>query len=55
VSWEQLDIAVEAAQERQAEQGRPPQACPSDGEPLEQGPNGVLHCPFDGYRWPDLA
>lgn len=23
--------------------------CPNDGEPLQQGPNGQLHCPFDGY------
>lgn len=28
-----------------------PVACPRDGEPLQQGPGGVLRCPFDGYRY----
>jgi len=31
----------------------PPVACPNDGEPLEQGPDGRLHCPFDGWTWPN--
>jgi hypothetical protein len=31
-----------------------PQACPNDGEPLRDGPDGFPHCPFDGWR-PDGA
>lgn len=27
-----------------------PQACPNDGEPLREGPDGGLYCPFDGWR-----
>lgn len=55
MAWEQLiDIYREAADERRAHLGAPPQACPNDGEPLEQGPSGVLHCRFDGWRWDGL-
>lgn len=25
-------------------------ACPNDGEPYSQGPDGGLYCRFDGYR-----
>jgi hypothetical protein len=50
MSWEQLlDIGREAAALRQADESGPPVACPNDGEPLERGPNGVLHCSFDGW------
>lgn len=50
MSWEQLlDIAREARQLAEAEQSQPPEACPNDGEPLQRGPNGVLHCRFDGW------
>lgn len=31
-----------------------PVACPNDGEPLRQGPDGRPYCPFDGWR-PDLV
>lgn len=27
-----------------------PVACPNDGEPLRQGPDGRSYCPFDGWR-----
>jgi hypothetical protein len=50
-----LSIIEEAkAMKREIEQ-RPPMACPNDGEPLLQGPHGVIYCRFDGYRWPDDA
>jgi len=50
VSWDQLrDITREARKYAEVEQAQPPQACPNDGEPLERGPNGVLHCSFDGW------
>lgn len=56
MSWEQLlSIAAEAADERRAEASAPPEACPNDGEPLQPGPGGGLHCPFDGYRWPERS
>lgn len=44
-----LDIAREAALERRAERERGPVACPNDGEPLRAGPDGELHCTFDGF------
>ncbi len=25
-------------------------ACPNDGEPYTQGPDGALFCTYDGYR-----
>jgi hypothetical protein len=53
VGWNQLsDIYREAADDRRDEEARPPEACPHDGTPLEAGPRGELHCPFDGYQWP---
>jgi hypothetical protein len=52
MAWEQLlDIAREAAAEREAERGTPPSACPNDGEPLQEDPQGRLRCRFDGYVW----
>lgn len=27
-----------------------PRACPNDGEPLTEGPDGKLFCKFDGWR-----
>ncbi len=47
-----LDIDAEAVDERRQEEARRPLACPHDGEPLRQGPNGTLFCPFDGFEWP---
>lgn len=50
MSWEQLlAISKEAAVLRQQEETRTPVECPIDGIPLERGPNGVLHCRFDGW------
>lgn len=51
-SWEALvDIFTVAAQEREAADAQPPTACPNDGEPLTEGPNGELHCRWDGWQW----
>ncbi|MGH3680772.1 MAG: hypothetical protein ACRDT2_11065 [Natronosporangium sp.] len=53
MAWQQLvDIARQAAAERDAELSQPPQACPNDGEPLRPGPRGELYCRFDGWQWP---
>jgi hypothetical protein len=50
VSFEQLrDITREVVKLAEAERSQAPQACPNDGEPLERGPNGILHCTFDGW------
>lgn len=49
--WYQLlAIGREAAALAEEEINRAPTACPNDGEPLRSGPNGVLYCPYDGWR-----
>lgn len=53
MSWRSLISIYRAAEEeREAEDAWPPTACPNDGEPLEEGPRGELHCTFDGWIWP---
>jgi hypothetical protein len=50
VSWDQLiSITREAAEEERQALTRPPEACPNDGEPLVEGPDGRLFCPYDGW------
>jgi hypothetical protein len=51
MAWEQL-LAIRQEARDLAEQERmsPPAACPNDGEPLQQAPDGGLFCPFDGWR-----
>jgi hypothetical protein len=54
VSWEQLqDIQREAAEMQQEDATAPPTACPLDGTPLDLGLNGVLGCPWCGWRSPE--
>lgn len=53
MSWWQLvsiykEFGSIAKQEAQAR----PTACPNDGQPL-QSKGSILHCPFDGYTWPE--
>lgn len=53
MAWEQLiSIRDEAIAYKRDELTNPPVACPNDGEPLDAGRNGVLHCPYDGWMWP---
>lgn len=53
-SWYQLlAIYQDAAQEYALEKARVPVACPNDGEPLTEGPDGRLFCKFDGWRPPN--
>lgn len=53
MSWESLiNVIHEAAAYAQDERSRPPEACPNDGEPLREGPDGTLFCRFDGWRYP---
>lgn len=49
MSWEELLSIRELNRiEVQEDEEAPPAACPTDGFPLEVGPNGELHCPFGG-------
>lgn len=51
MAWQQLiDIMADAAREAAEEASRPPLDCPNDGEPLREGPDGGLYCPWDGWR-----
>jgi hypothetical protein len=53
MAWEQLlSIYAEAEAYVRDEQITPPTACPFDGEPLDVGDNGVLHCPWGNYEYP---
>lgn len=51
MSWEQYaEILKVAREEADYNARRVPSACPNDGEPLLQGPDGELFCPSDGWR-----
>lgn len=51
MSWEQLAEAIRAGREDHLDYvSQPPRACPNDGTPLKEGPDGELFCPFDGWR-----
>lgn len=53
MAWEELAaILDERRDELRRERQRIPTACPNDGEPLQEAPGGVLHCPYDGWQWP---
>jgi len=52
MSKQLLAILEEARQIAEDERNTPPMACPKDGEPLERGPGGTLHCPFCGRSYP---
>lgn len=50
MAWETLlDILAQNAEFVAQERSEQPADCPRCGEPLEEGPNGVLHCSFDGW------
>lgn len=54
MSWEQLlNIFDQQRQDVEEFERTPPVACPIDGEPLEVGPRGELHCPCGNYTWPE--
>lgn len=53
MAWEDLlSIKYEAEELARLDREQPPISCPNDGTPLQPGPNGELHCKFDGYQWP---
>lgn len=54
-SWESLfSIVTEAVEYKRIERTQPPIACPFDGEPLDAGPGGVLHCKWGNYTYPTM-
>lgn len=53
MAWEELTAIVADTMEQVLNlKSTPPQACPQDGEPLLDGPNGVKYCRYDGWQWP---
>jgi hypothetical protein len=53
VSWYGLLSILKDQQQTITEyRRRTPTACPNDGEPLRDGPNGSRFCPFDGWQYP---
>lgn len=51
--WQSLiNIAREAILGLAMERAAVPRACPNDGEPLRQGPDNTLYCPYDGWQYP---
>lgn len=53
MAWETLlGIMAENRQLREEWRGTPPVACPNDGTPLQDGPEGELNCPMGDYRYP---
>lgn len=48
MGWQQLLDIYREARDSAGEEGRC-EACPNDGEPLLEGPDGRLYCPFDGW------
>ena len=53
MSWDQL-LPIKQDRRAEAEKDKTvaPSACPNDGTPLNGGPGGTLHCPYDGWQWP---
>jgi len=47
-----LDIITEARMEAQRASQAVPLACPNDGQPLLEGPEGQFFCPVDGWNYP---
>lgn len=47
-SW--LQILKQQREEARIEASRIPVACPNDGTPLREGPQGQLFCPWDGWQ-----
>ena len=43
------DIIEENRREREAGASQGPVSCPIDGEILEEGRGGILHCPLGNY------
>jgi hypothetical protein len=54
MAWQQLIGIIEEARALEREEAtKIPVECPNDFTPLKEGPNGVLFCPYDGWKYPD--
>jgi hypothetical protein len=53
MSFEQYgEILARNDEERRRRDEQPPISCPNDHTPLQAAEGGQLHCPFDGWTWP---
>jgi len=53
VAWRQLlDMIAEARDIDRQQATKTPVECPNDYTLLQQGPDGTLYCPWDGWRYP---
>jgi hypothetical protein len=50
-----LDMLAEGREIDRQKETNPPPCCPNDCTPLRPADNGKLHCPWDGWVWPDDA
>lgn len=56
MSWDQLKAMIQEGFDiDQKDRTTAPTSCPSCYTALGAGPNGTLHCPWDGLVWPDDA
>lgn len=51
MSYQLLALFKAAVEEARTALSGPPTACPECGKPLSGGPNGELHCTFEGWVW----
>ncbi len=52
MSYDELLALIKgASQEAETEASRPPESCTRCGRPWTKGPNGELHCTFEGNTW----
>lgn len=56
MAWDELlGFIQEGADIDQQDRSTAPTSCPVDFTALQEGPDGVLFCPYDGLKWPDDA
>lgn len=50
--WQLIDMIQEARDIDRQEASEIPVECPNDYTTLQQGPGGILSCPWDGWQHP---
>lgn len=56
MAWDQLVGFISEAEDiERTDRSTAPTSCPVDYTALREGPDGKLHCPWDGLVWPDDA
>ena len=54
MSWQSLLGMIQEAREIDAQEAaKVPVECPNDYTALQEGPDGTLSCPWDGWTWPN--